>query len=316
MQELDSRLKYNGIIFDAHTHAIDENGLDTLVDVETDFGIKQALLICHSHEIMKHAEREYPGRFIYAKYFSGSSRFTEGLGTMLKEVATLKAEGYHLAKMQSAPMMRGHASADPESLRMDSDEMACFFDALNDEGIPFMLHLSDPDTYYSTSYTDCRYFTSKERDLAELEGVLTRYPGLLFQIAHFAAQPEIHRLENLARWFDTYPNFNVDTGSARWMSRELSKNPGIARRFLTKYSSRLHFGTDCVAFTPEREYYEGRHLALRLLFETRVRNEPLPFSDADTAETGGTFINGLNLPESVLKRIYWENAERFFSDYL
>ena len=316
MQELDSRLEYNGVIFDAHTHAIDANGLDMLVEIETVFGINQALLICHSQEIMSYAERTYPGRFIYAKYFSGSSRFTEGVGPMLKEIATLKSEGYHLAKMQSAPMMRGRASASPESLRLDSNEMACFFDALIDEGVPFMLHLSDPDTYYTINYADRRYYTSKERDLAELEGVIARYPSLRFQIAHFAAQPEIHRLENLARWFETYPNFNVDTGSARWMTRELSKDSRKARSFLIKYSDRLHFGTDCVAFTPDRGYYEGRHLALRLLLETDVRNEPLPFTDADTAETGGTFINGHNLPDSVLKRIYWENAERFFSDYL
>ncbi len=315
VQELDSKLEYKGLIFDAHTHGIDENGLDLLVEVETDFGISQALLICHSLEIKRYAERAYPGRFIFAKYFSGSSRFTEGIGPMLKEVSTLKGEGYQIAKIQSAPMMRGRASADPDMLRMDSDEMACFFEALNEEGIPLLLHLSDPDTYYTTYYANQRYYSSKERDLDELEGVLRRYPELHFQIAHFAAQPEVHRLDNLARWFDTYRNFNVDTGSARWMARELSKDPRKARRFLTKYSGRLHFGTDCVAFTPERGYYEGRHLALRHLFETDIRNEPLPFSDADTTEIGGTFINGLSLPESVLKKIYWENAECFFSDF-
>jgi len=315
VQELDSRLEYKDLIFDAHTHGIDENGLDSLVEVEAEFGIGQALLICHSLKIKNYAERAYPGRFIYAKYFSGSSRFTEGVGPMLKEVAALKGEGYHLAKMQSAPMMRGRASADLELLRMDTDEMASFFDALKDEDILLMLHLSDPDTYYATNYADQHYYSSKERDLDELEGVLSRYPNQRFQIAHFAAQPEVYRLENLARWFDSYPNFNVDTGSARWMARELGKDPRKARRFLIKYSDRLHFGTDCVAFTPERRYYEGRHLALRLLFETRARNEPLPFPDPDTAETGGTFINGLALPNSVLKRIYWENAERFYSDY-
>jgi hypothetical protein len=45
-----------------------------------------------------------------------------------------------------------------------------------------------------------------------------------------------------------------------------------------------------------------------MLLETNVVNEPLPFIDADTAEIGGTFINGLSLPEEVLKKIYWDNA--------
>ena len=313
---LDSRLDYTGSILDAHTHAIDEDGLDLLVDVQRKFGVSQAVLICHSLDIMKYANRTYPSRFIFAKYFSGSFRFSEGVEPMLKEIATLKDEGYHCAKMQSAPMMRGRASADPDLLRMDSDEMSCFFDALKAEDIPFILHLSDPDTYYATRYTDKKHYSSKDRDLFELEGVLRRYSNMKFQIAHFAAQPEIHRLDNLARWFDTYSNFNVDTSSARWMSRELSKDPKRARDFILKYSDRLHFGTDCVAFTPEREYYEGRYLALRLLFETDTYNEPLPFADADTIESGGTFINGFHLPDSVIKKIYWQNAESFYSGYI
>ncbi|MDH4213480.1 MAG: amidohydrolase [Candidatus Thorarchaeota archaeon] len=315
MQRLDTRLKYHEPILDAHTHGITDDGLDLLVDVQRKFGIHQAVLICHSLDIKNYAERTYPGRFIFAKYFSGSFRFTEGVRPMLKEIATLKAEGYHCAKMQSAPVMRGRSSASPDTLRMDSDEMACFFDALGEEDIPFILHLSDPDTYYASRYTDQRYYSTKEQDLSELEGVLRKYPNIKFQIAHFAAQPEIHRLDNLARWFDTYSNFNVDTSSARWLSRELSKDPKKARNFFVKYSNRMHFGTDCVAFTPERDYYEGRHLALRLLFETDIRNEPLPFTDTDTVNSGGTYINGLNLPKSVLDNIYWKNSHTFFSDF-
>jgi predicted TIM-barrel fold metal-dependent hydrolase len=136
------------------------------------------------------------------------------------------------------------------------------------------------------------------------------------QIAHFAAQSEIHRLDNLARWFDTYPNFNIDTSSARWVSRELSKDPKKAREFIIKYQDRIVFGTDCVTWRPERDYYEGRYLALRLLLETDVEHRPLPFIDADTVDTGGTFINGLNLPKDVLQKIYWDNLHQFFSEYM
>jgi len=312
---LDSRLHYTGPIFDSHTHGIDTDALDILVEIEKIFGIEKTILICHSLGIKQYADETYPGRFIYAKYFSGAFRFTHGIEPLLKEISTLKEEGYHLAKMQSAPIMRGRVSAGPDELRMDEDEMARFFGAMTDEDIPFMLHLSDPDTYYASKYTDKKHFSTKERDLQELEGVLSRHAGMKLQIAHFGAQPEIHRLGNLARWFDTYPNFNIDTSSARWVSRELSKDSKIAREFIIKYSDRLHFGTDCVAFTDDRSYYAGRHLALRLLFETDVEQEPLPFIDADTVNTGGTFINGLNLPESVLRKIYWDNAHRFFSDY-
>jgi predicted TIM-barrel fold metal-dependent hydrolase len=243
-------------------------------------------------------------------------RFVTPIEELVQEIKVLRDEGYHMAKMQSAPVMRGRTSASPEYLRMDDDDMAVFFDAMKDDDIPFMLHLSDPDTYYASRYTDTKYYSTKERDLNELEGVLRRHGSMKFQLAHFAAQPEIHRLDNLARWFDTYPNFNIDTSSARWMSRELSKDSKKAREFFIKYQDRIHFGTDCVSWGPERNYYEGRYLALRLLLESDGENMPLPFTDSDTVDSGGTFINGLNLPDSVLRKLYWDNVHKFYPEFL
>jgi len=297
-------------------HVVDTDALDMLVQIGEDFGVKESLLICHSLGAKKYAEEKYPGRFIFAKYFSGAMRFTEGVEPILREIATLRTEGYHMAKMQSAPIMRGRASATQEELRMDEDEMARMFDAMKDEEIPFLLHLSDPDTYYATRYTDTAIYSSKERDLSELEGVLKRHGSMKLQLAHFGSQSEIHRLDNLARWFDTYPNFIIDTSSARWVSRELSKDPKKAREFIIKYQDRIVFGTDCVSWRPEKNYYEGRYLALRLLLESAVEHRPLPFPDLDTVYSGGTFINGLNLPHNVLQKIYWQNAKDFYAEFV
>ncbi|MHA2193630.1 MAG: amidohydrolase family protein [Candidatus Thorarchaeota archaeon] len=312
MLSLNPDFTYKHPIFDAHTHGIDPDSLDLLVRIQKKFGIHKAVLICHSPAIMEYARSTYPGRFIFAKYFSGTMRFTEGPHNLAREILAAPEEGFDLVKMQSAPIMRARAKADPGELHLDGDEMSPMFAAIREVGIPFILHLSDPDTYYASRYTDTDYFGTKERDLKELEGVLSRYPAIQFQIAHFAAQPEIHRLDNLARWFDSYTNFNIDTSSARWMSRELSKDTERARDFLSKYSDRIQFGTDCVAFTDDSSYYDGRHLSLRLLLESSIRDVPLPFQDADTINSGGTKINGLSLDSSVLEQIYWENPHRFY----
>lgn len=316
MENLYPELTFDDPIFDAHIHVFDTESLNLLVEIGEEFGVKESLLICHSLGAKKYAEKKFPGRFIFAKYFSGAMRFRGGLEMIIKEIATLRDEGYHLAKMQSAPLMRGRAAASPEELRMDDDDMARMFDAMKDEGIPLLLHLSDPDTYYATKYTDTSIYTSKERDLRELEGVLKRHGSMKIQVAHFASQSEIHRLDNLSRWFDTYPHFIIDTGSARWVSRELSKDSERARKFIIKYQDRIVFGSDCVTRGPDRDYYVGRYLALRLLLETNVVHRPLPFTDADTVNSGGTFINGLNLPKSVLQKIYWQNAKDFYEEFM
>ncbi|MHA2303292.1 MAG: amidohydrolase family protein [Candidatus Thorarchaeota archaeon] len=313
MLSLNPDFTFEHPIFDAHTHGIDPDSLDLLVRVQKKFGVQKAVLICHSPAIVEYARSTYPNRFIFAKYFSGTMRFTEGPHNLAREILVAPEEGYDLVKMQSAPIMRARAKADSGELRLYGDEMSPMFAAIKDAGLPFILHLSDPDTYYASRYTDTDYFGTKERDLEELEGVLSRYPDIKFQIAHFAAQPEIHRLDNLSRWFDSYKNFNIDTSSARWMSRELSKDPEMARDFLTKYSDRIQFGTDCVAYTDDSSYYDGRHLALRLVLESSVRGVPLPFQDADTMNSGGTKINGLSLDTSVLQQIYWDNAQRFYN---
>jgi len=303
---------YDGPIFDTHTHAVDNESLDLMVRIQKKVGVERAVLICHSPGAMRYAKREYPGRFVYAKYFPGVQRFTDGVDVIVKEIRNLKEDGYDLAKMQSAPVMRARAKADPDELRLNEDAMSPIFEALRDEAVPFILHLSDPDTYYSTRYSDSEFFGSKERDLDELEGVISRHSEVKFQIAHFASQPEIYRLDNLGRWLECYPNFNLDTSSARWMCRELGKDTKRASEFMTKYSNRIHFGTDCVAYTDDVTYYEGRYSALRLLFESDVRGMPLPFQDADTINSGGTHINGLSLEETVLKQIYWDNPVDFF----
>ncbi|MFW9955504.1 MAG: amidohydrolase family protein, partial [Candidatus Thorarchaeota archaeon] len=77
-----------------------------------------------------------------------------------------------------------------------------------------------------------------------------------------------------------------------------------------KYADRILFATDCVASSPDRSYYEGRHAALRLMLESDVKGVDLPFVDNDTIDSGGTKIYGLELPTEVLRKLYWTNAER------
>jgi predicted TIM-barrel fold metal-dependent hydrolase len=172
--------------------------------------------------------------------------------------------------------------------------------------------MGDPDTYYASQYADSDRYGTKDEHLKQIEEVIVRHPNLMFQIPHFGAQPEIHRLPNLARWLDTYPNIILDTASSRWMARELSKDIEKAREFMLKYSDRVLFGTDLSTNRGDVDYFSGRYVAQRVLWETSERNVPLPFEDADTKAIGGTFVNGLDLPLSVLEKLYWKNANRLY----
>ena len=293
---------------------------EAVIQEQTELGVESQLIIAHTTSVRKFMEKQYPEQFVYAKYLSTKHLIGKEIDQVLSDIKIMRKNGFSLAKMWAAPGWRNYLKDLSTEYHITDPRLAPVFNGLAEEGFPLLLHVSDPDTYYATAYADSKIFGTKEEHLNELEALIQNHPDLQFQLAHFAAQPEIHRLSHLANWFDKYDNIVVDTASSRWMARELSKDPDTARKFLIRYSKRVLFGTDATlnasptpdsssAFSP----YKARLLAQRILWETDDEQVPLPFPDRDTEATGGTFINGLNLPKRVLNDIYWQNSQRLYS---
>lgn len=304
--------KYKGPIFDAHTHIGEPDTLDKMLEIEDEFGVAAQIGIVHSKDGFQAAKKQYPKRFVFAKYLSLSDIAHYNVNPVIDEISRTKEEGYLLAKTWFGPRWRDYIEDVPIDFRIDSPKLDPVFQALEDNELPLLIHVADPDTYFELHYQDASKYGTKEDNLSQLEAVLERHPRLAFQIPHFGSQPEIHRLSNLASWLDRFPNVILDTASSRWMARELSKDVQKAREFLLKYSDRVLFGTDLSANRGDTEYFGARYIAQRILWETKVQGEPLPFEDPDTKNSGGTFINGLDLPLSVLRQLYWENAIRVY----
>lgn len=282
-----------------------------MITFEDDFGVARQIGIVHDEGGFQAAKEMHPHRFIFAKYLSLKDIAKYNVEPVLDEISKIKDQGYSLAKSWFGPRWRDWFDV-PKDFRINHHKLEPIFQALEDSEIPLILHMGDPDTYYASQYEDSEKYGTKDEHLKQLEDVISRNPKLKFQIPHFGSQPEIHRLPNLTRWMDKFPNIVIDTASSRWMARELSKDLEKAREFMLKYSDRVLFGTDLFSNKDDRDYFSGRYVAQRILWETDERDTPLPFPDADTKDTGGTFINGLDLPLSILKRLYWENANRLY----
>lgn len=304
--------KYSGPIFDAHTH-IGHEGLAKMLAIEDEFDICKQIGIVHTPKVLDYARSKYADRIIFAKYLPTSETTRYNVQLLLEEVSTLYDEGYSLLKMWFGPRWRDYVEDENNSFRLDDSRLNPFFEMIEKEEIPLIIHVGDPDTYFETLYHDTSKYGTKDENLQQLENVLLQFPSLRLQIAHFGSQPEIHRLDNLARWMDTFPNIVLDTASSRWMARELSKDPDTSRQFILQYADRILFGTDVGSNRGEHEYYSGRYVAQRLLWDTDVEHRPLPFVDQDTKDLGGTFINGLDLPMSILEKLYWRNAHLFYN---
>ncbi len=304
--------KYNGPIFDAHTHIGELDPIEKMLKIEDQFGVTTQIGIVHSEEGFIAAKEKYPERFVFAKYLSLRDIAHYNVDPVIDDILKTKDEGYSLTKSWFGPRWRDYIEDVPKGFRIDSPKLDPVFQVLEDHKLPLLIHVADPDTYFELHYQDVSKYGTKEDNLSQLEDVLERHPNVVFQIPHFGAQPEIHRFPKLASWLDRFPNVILDTASSRWMARELSKDTKKAREFLIRYSDRILFGTDLATYRENMDYFGARYKAQKLLWETDIRNQPLPFEDADTKDSGGTFINGLDLPLSVLRKLYWKNAIRVY----
>ena len=304
--------KYTGPIFDAHTHIGSIENTSKMIAIEDDYSVLKQIAIVHDEEGFQQAKEQYPGRFVFAKYLSLRDIAQYNVEPVLSEISKLLDQGYSIAKSWFGPRWRDFIKNVPKDFRINHPKLDPIYEALEDNDIPLIIHIADPDTYYASQYRDSEKYGLKDDHLQELEDVISRHNKLRVQVPHLGAQPEIHRLPDLSRWMDKYPNVVLDTASSRWISRELSKDPKKAREFMLMYSDRVLFGTDISGGRGERDYFSGRYLAQRILWETGERDTPLPTPDADTVNTGGTYINGLDLPLDVLRKLYWENANRIY----
>lgn len=283
-----------------------------MLEIEDKFGVTTQIGIVHSKDGFLAAKEKYPQRFVFAKYLSLRDIAHYNVEPVIDDIMKTRDEGYSLAKTWFGPRWVDYIEDVPNGFRIDDPRLEPIFQALEDNELPLLIHVADPDTYFTLHYQDASKYGTKDGHLAELEAVIERHPHLHFQVPHFGSQPEIHRLPHLASWLNRFPNVIIDTASSRWMARELSKDVQKAREFILKFSDRVLFGTDLSANRGDMEYFEGRYRAQRILWETGVQDEPLPFEDADTKDSGGTFINGLDLPQSVLQKLYWKNANKTY----
>ena len=179
-------------------------------------------------------------------------------------------------------------------------------------------HLADPDTAwglqethgFSTKYYEANpeWDMSKKSDAPKKETilqardrVLEMNPNLRVVGAHLGSMED--HLDELAARLDKYPNFAVDTAAR---IRRLTFQPREkVRVFILKYQDRILYGTDLHVYAGNSDPNVSR------LWETQYARDWRYLATDDTFEYEGHTVEGLNLPQSVLKKIYHDNAIRW-----
>ena len=180
--------------------------------------------------------------------------------------------------------------------------------------IPVLIHVADPVAFfdpldeYNERWEELNdhpdwHFPSPPyppflKIMDQLSNLVTRHPQTTFIGAHVGCYAE--NLTWVGELLDRAPNFYMDIGAR---IAELGRQPYTARRFFIDYADRILFGTDMgVDLETYRIYFR--------FLETD--DEYFNYGTGEIPGQGRWQIYGLDLPEKVLKKIYWENANRIF----
>lgn len=228
-----------------------------------------------------------------------------------RELAQLKQRGVAGVKVFKQFGLE-YKNSDGSLIKIDDPRWDGIWQACGELQLPVLIHVADPAAFFlPIDETNERWeelhrhpewsffgpqFLQREDLLAALLRVVERHPATTFISAHAASNAE--DLVEVGRWLDQHPNLCLDIASR---IGEMGRQPVTARKFFLQYQDRILFGTD--GPWPE----ERVRLYWRFL---ETEDEYFPYSERPFPPQGLWNIYGLNLPDDVLRKVYYENAAK------
>lgn len=294
------RPKVVGAVIDWHTHLVAARHAKPWFAAADHYGIAKFVTMTPLEEALV-LQREYPHRL----HFIAIPRWQE-MGAFWQDEWLRRIEAFHNLGSRIVKLHMAPGTMQTRKWRLDSAQIRPLIEAAVARGMIIMTHVGDPDTWYSTRYSDTQKFGTRDEHYRVWESVLGAYRDHPWVGAHLGGNPEdFARLQHL---LDTFPNLYFDCSATRWMIREISARRDAARDFFIRNADRIIFGTDQVS-GDERgfDFLASRIWAHRKLWETAYTG-PSPISDPDLPADNQPPIRGLALPDEVLQKLYHDNA--------
>lgn len=191
----------------------------------------------------------------------------------------------------------------------DDPRLDPIWDACAELGIPVLIHTGEPSPFWepwdehnerwlelkqrpNRRRDDPTRFASFEQTMAEQQNLFRKHPKTTFIMAHLGWRG--NDLERLGRILDGLPNVYTEMGA---VLAELGRQPRAAHAFLVKYQDRVLFGKDSWEPSEYHVYFRTLETADEYFDYYRPRHAHWK-------------IYGVDLPDEVLKKIYYKNALR------
>src|SRR5207244_2193209 len=136
--------------------------------------------------------------------------------------------------------------------------------------------------------------------------VFARHPRTTFVALHVGHWAE--NLKAVGDALDRFPNVYVEIGAR---IGELGRQPRTAARFFDRYQDRVLFGTDAVPLgteTPQQVFGEDLYRIYYRFLETE--DGYFDYAPSRVPPQGRWRIYGVALPQQILRKVYYANAER------
>lgn len=333
--ELVAHPRYSGPVIDAHAHvdgprfelvqaAMDGNGIGRLVNLwnvelppprfedwmcEFPRAREDRMVLYHTPDLSRLARPGF-GEFV-------TESVTDAAASGASGIKVWKDLGLHIR------------DAEDRLVPVDDSRLDPLWEAAAEAGLPVSIHVADPVAFFQpldenneryaelSQHPDWWFggprFPSFERIMDQFENLVAGHPETTFIGVHMGCYAE--NIDFVGSMLDNYPNYYVDT-SAR--IGEFGRHGAEkVRALFVRHADRILFGTDlartAALWSPEKEYYDRSMRDFYDLhwryFETDERDLPNPFP-----LQGEWSVDGINLPDAVLAKLYYANALRVIPD--
>jgi predicted TIM-barrel fold metal-dependent hydrolase len=304
------KARHAAIDVHAHPYAKTPEEVDRWVKAMDECGIEKSVVMTGGAEVkfdsVKALYSRYPSRFEIWCGFDYTGYDKPGYGPAsvaeLERCVELGARGVGEEGDKGKGMGWGKAAG----MHLDDPRMDPLLEKCADLKIPVNIHVADPIWMYQRmDATNDGLMNALEWRLDNqpgiidhsgmidvLERALKRHPRTTFIVSHLANL--CYDLTRLGQLLDRYPNLHADI-SARYA--ETATIPRFAGKFYAKYQNRLLYGTD-MGF--DVQMYR---ITFRIL-ETADEHFYDPIFGYHWS------YSGFDLPGSILKKVYRDNALR------
>ena len=296
---------------------MDRKNIRTLTNVTG--GVGEGL-----RESVRRYDKANPGRFLtFTEPWwsrtaeSGYSKF------QADELARARQDGAHgLKVLKTLGLYLRDGITKGSLIKVDDQRFDPMWESCATLKLPVAIHVSDPEAFflpidrYNERFEELNNhpdwsFQGKDfpghRDLLEARNrVFARHPKTQFVTLHVGNNAE--DLAYVSECMDRFSNMHVELGAR---IGELGRQPRAARRFFDRYQDRILFGTDAVPHGdefPQQIFKDELYEIYYRFLETE--DEYFDYAPALVPPQGRWRIYGLGLPDSILKKVYHNNAAK------